>query len=311
LFRDDAPSSFYLVDRRAKTAALLARASGVKPVRPLSGVRPIVIPARDGLELVSYLTLPENTPPKNLPLIIYAHGGPWYRDDWGFDPLVQWLANRGYAVLQVNFRGSTGFGKTFLNAGNHQFGLAMQDDLEDGARWAVAQGIADPGRLAIMGYSGGGYATLRGLTRTPGLYSCGVDIVGPADLGTLFSTFAPWMQATKARWIRRLGDIENDQSLRQQLSPLYEADKIRVPVLIGQGAQDPRVIMAQSDTMAAALRSHNVPVVYIAYPDEGHGFSRPENNLDFFGRTEEFLGSCLHGQVEPWQAVPGATPQVR
>jgi dipeptidyl aminopeptidase/acylaminoacyl peptidase len=310
LLRDDEPNHFFSFDRRRRLVSPLRLPGRPPSPERLANVRPVVIRARDGLALVSYLTLPKGVEGKNLPMVVYPHGGPWYRDDWGFDPVVQLLANRGYAVLQVNFRGSTGFGKSFLNAGNHQFGLAMEDDIEDGARWAIDQGIADPKRVAIMGYSGGGYATLRGLTRTPKLYACGVDIVGPADLGALLSSFAPWMQAVKSRWIRRIGDVEGDSALRQQLSPLYEADKIQVPVLVGAGVQDPRVAIAQSESIVAALRKNRVPVVYVVYPDEGHGFSRPENNIDFFGRVEEFLATYLHGKTEPWQPVPGASAQV-
>jgi len=308
--RDNSPPAFYLVDRRARSIVPLLSKNGSSTDERWVSAKRLVIQARDGLELVSYLTLPRGQT-VNLPLVLYPHGGPWYRDDWGFDPVVQLLADRGYAVLQVNFRGSTGFGKRFLNAGNHQFGLAMQDDIEDAVRWAIDKGTADSKRVAIMGYSAGGYATLRGLTRTPALYACGVDIVGPADLGTLLSSFAPWMKAVKTRWIRRLGDVENDAELRRQLSPLYDADKIQVPLLIGQGEQDPRVSIAQSDAMVAALRSHHVDVKYLVYPDEGHGFSRPENNLDFVGHVEEFLGTCLHGNIEPWRAVSGSSAQVR
>jgi dipeptidyl aminopeptidase/acylaminoacyl peptidase len=243
-------------------------------------------------------------------MVLIPHGGPWIRDDWGYDALVQFLANRGYVVLQVNFRGSAGFGKKFLNAGNHQLGLAMQDDLTDAVKWAVREGIADPKHVAILGISVGGYATLRGLTRTPELYSCGVDVVGPSDLRTSFAAFPPWWKAVKTRWIRRVGDVERDERLNQTLSPLHEADRIKVPLMIAQGATDPRVTIRNSDLMVHNLRKRNRPVTYIVYPDEGHGFMRHANKLDFYGRVEIFLKHCLGGRAQPWQAVAGSTAQV-
>ncbi len=307
----DAPAQFYLLNRSTRTVVPLFASRSSGTTRRMGRMQAVVIPARDGRALPSYLTLPPYSPATALPMVLYVHGGPWYRDDWGFDPVVQLLANRGYAVLQVNFRGSTGFGKTFLNAGNQQFGLGMQDDLEDGVRWAIARGTADPKRVAIMGYSAGGYATLRGLARTPELFACGVDIVGPSDVGMFLASFGPWMQAVKARWIRRIGDFEADPELGRRLSPLYQADMIRAPLLIGQGAHDPRVAMRQSDQMVAALRTQGLPVEYIMYPDEGHGFAREENNLDFFGRVEDFLAQHLHGRAEPWMPVAGSSAQVR
>jgi dipeptidyl aminopeptidase/acylaminoacyl peptidase len=277
----------------------------------MAAYRPVVIPARDGLRLVSYLTLPAGVEARGLPLIVMPHGGPWARDDWGFDPFGQWLANRGYALLQVNFRGSTGFGKTYLNAGNHQFGLGMEDDLIDGVKWAIRQGIADPRRIAIMGASAGGYATLRGVSRFPGQFVCGVDLVGPSDVKLLFTSMPAGWEAVKTRWVRRIGDVEHDEQLNRDLSPLFHVDQIRVPMLIGQGANDPRVNIKNSDLIARALRQRGVPVTYVVYPDEGHGFARPENNLDFFGRVEEFLKKYLGGRAEPWQKVPGSTGEVR
>jgi dipeptidyl aminopeptidase/acylaminoacyl peptidase len=271
----------------------------------------VLIPARDGLKLVGYLTLPAGVEARSLPLILFPHGGPWARDDWGFDPFIQWLANRGYAVLQVNFRGSTGLGKTFLNAGNHQFGLGMEDDMIDGVKWAVNQGLADPQRIAIMGASAGGYATLRGVSRYPDLFRCGVDLVGPSDLKILFTSMPAGWGAVKTRWVRRMGDVEHDEVLNRELSPLYHVDQIRVPLLIGQGANDPRVNIKNSDVIVEALRKKNIAVTYIVYPDEGHGFARPENNLDFFGRAEDFLAQCLGGHAEHWVKVPGSTAEVR
>jgi dipeptidyl aminopeptidase/acylaminoacyl peptidase len=309
--RSDGPLRFYLYDRTSKQAEFLFTPRTEFDQYKLSESKPVLIPTRDGLKLVGYLTLPIGVEPHNLPLLLYPHGGPWARDDWGFDPFTQWLANRGYAVLQVNFRGSTGFGKEFLNAGNHQFGLGMEDDMIDGVKWAIQQGIADPKRVAIMGASAGGYATLRGLSRFPDTFRCGVDLVGPSDLKILFSSMPAGWGAVKTRWIRRIGDVEHDEELNRSLSPVYHAEQIRVPMLIGQGANDPRVNIKNSDVIVAALRKRNIPVTYIVYPDEGHGFARPENNLDFFGRAENFLAQCLGGAAEPWVKVPGSTGEVR
>lgn len=309
--RSDGPLRFYLYDRERKQAQFLFTPQPQFDQYRLTQPKTVLIPARDGLNLVSYLTLPVESEGRNLPLILYPHGGPWSRDDWGFDPFTQWLANRGYAVLQVNFRGSTSFGKAFLNAGNHQFGLGMEDDMIDGVKWAIGQGIADPKRIAIMGASAGGYATLRGVSRYPDLFRCGVDLVGPSDVKILFSSMPAGWGAVKTRWVRRIGDVEHNERLNRELSPLYHVDQIRVPMLIGQGANDPRVNIKNSDLIAEALRKRNVAVTYIVYPDEGHGFARPENNLDFFGRTEDFLEQCLGGRAEHWAKVPGSTAEVR
>jgi dipeptidyl aminopeptidase/acylaminoacyl peptidase len=309
--RSDGPLRFYLYDRVSKQAEFLFTPRPGFEQYKMTQSEAVIIPARDGLRLVGYLTLPAGVEPRNLPLVLFPHGGPWARDDWGFDPLIHWLANRSYAVLQVNFRGSTGFGKSFLNAGNHQFGLGMEDDMIDGVNWVIKQGIADPRRLAIMGASAGGYATLRGVSRYPDLFRCGVDLVGPSDLKILFSSMPAGWGAVKTRWLRRMGDVERDDELDRQLSPLYHVDQIRVPLLIGQGANDPRVNIKNSDVIVGALRKKNISVTYIVYPDEGHGFARPENNLDFFGRAEDFLAQCLGGRAEPWVKVPGSTAEVR
>jgi dipeptidyl aminopeptidase/acylaminoacyl peptidase len=309
--RSDGPVRFYFYDRASKHVEFLFTPRPEFEQYKMTESEPAVIPARDGLKLVGYLTLPAGVEPRNLPIVLYPHGGPWARDDWGFDPFTQWLANRGYAVLQVNFRGSTGFGKTFLNAGNHQFGLGMEDDMIDGVKWVINQGIADPRRVAIMGASAGGYATLRGVSRYPDLFRCGVDLVGPSDLKILFSSMPAGWGAVKTRWVRRMGDVEHDDELNRQLSPLYHVDRIRVPMLIGQGANDPRVNIKNSDVIVEALRQKNISVTYVVYPDEGHGFARPENNLDFFGRVEDFLAKYLNGRAESWVKVPGSTAEVR
>jgi dipeptidyl aminopeptidase/acylaminoacyl peptidase len=321
---DDRPQQFYLYERKTRQAQSLTDSTDLQRY-VMARKKPIELTARDGQRLVSYLTMPVGAMPvstipvdttpagpdaRPLPMVLIPHGGPWSRDDWGYDALVQFLANRGYVVLQVNFRGSAGFGKQFLNAGNHQLGLAMQDDLTDAVRWAVRENIADPKRVAILGVSVGGYATLRGLTRTPELYSCGVDAVGPSDLRTSLAAFPPWWKPVKARWIRRVGDVERDGQLNQSLSPLHEADRIKVPLMIAQGATDPRATIRNADLMVHSLRKRNRPVTYIVYPDEGHGFIRHANKLDFYGRVEVFFKHCLDGRAQPWQAVSGSTAQV-
>lgn len=307
----DGPAQFYVYDRLRKATTSLFHDRPALLDHPLGEVKPIVIAARDGQKLVSYLTLPRNHRSGALPLVVHIHGGPWWRDNWGFDPVSHLLTDRGYAVLQINYRGSTGFGKAFLNAGNHQFGLGMQDDITDAVKWTINNGIADPKRIAVMGYSAGGYATLRALARTPDLYRCGIDIVGPTDVGLSMAADPEWWKIVKTRWRMRVGDAENDAALNRRISPLYEADKIQVPLLIAQGANDARVTIRNSDLLVAALRERGLPTTYVVYPDEGHAFTRPENNLDLFGRMEEFLAKSLGGRFEPWQPVPGSTAQLR
>jgi dipeptidyl aminopeptidase/acylaminoacyl peptidase len=310
-FPDDGPNSFYLYDRSAKKAALLFEDQPKLSGYRLAQTRAFTIKSRDGLPLLCYLTLPPGVPEKNLPLVANPHGGPWWRDRDFFAADAQLLANRGYAVLAVEFRGSIGFGKKFLNAGTHQFGLAMEDDILDGVKWAVSKGIADPKRLAIYGASAGGYATLRAITEHPDMFRCAVDLVGPSDLKLLFSTMPAGWGAVKARWVRRMGDVEHDEALDRKLSPLFHADAIRSPILIGQGANDPRVNIENSNRIVAAARARGVEVTYVVYPDEGHGFARPENNIDFYGRMEEFLAKHLGGRAEPLKKVAGSTGEVR
>jgi dipeptidyl aminopeptidase/acylaminoacyl peptidase len=311
---NDGPQSFWLYDRVRKTKTFLFSDLPELANYKLAKEVPLEIKSRDGLTLVCYLTTPTGLKPKDLPLVVYPHGGPWDRDHWGYwvsDPMAQFLANRGYAVLQVNYRGSTGFGSAFLNASTHEWGLKTQDDISDAVLWMVNKGIADPHRVAIVGASGGGYAALRGVTTTPDLYACAVDIFGPSDLKTLFGSMSTWWHASKARWIQRVGDVERDEALNRRLSPLYDADKVKVPVLIEQGANDPRVSEKNSAMMVAALRARNIPVTYVVYPDEGHGFYRPENNVDSVGRIEVFLQKCLGGRAELIEKLPGSSVEVR
>lgn len=286
----------------------------------LSSMHALEIPARDGLTLVSYLTVPATSDPDNdgvpaspLPMVLWVHGGPWARDVFGFNGTHQWLANRGYAVLSVNFRGSTGFGKAFTNAGDKQWGRTMHDDLLDAVQWAVQRGIADADKVAIGGGSYGGYATLAGLAFTPDVFACGVDIVGPSNLVTLLESIPPYWGPMRAMFDTRMGDLDTEEgrALLAERSPLHQAHRIRKPLLIGQGANDPRVKQAESDQIVQAMQSHGIPVTYVLYPDEGHGFHRPPNRLSFNAVTESFLGRCLGGRVEPiGDAFDGATIEV-
>jgi dipeptidyl aminopeptidase/acylaminoacyl peptidase len=272
-------------------------------------MKPAVIAARDGLRLVSYLTLPVGLEVRKLPLVLVPHGGPWARDTWGFSRTVQLLANRGYAVLQVNFRGSDGFGKKFLNAGNGQWGVgSMQHDLTDAVAWAIRRGIADPKRIAILGISYGGYAALAGLAFTPELFVCGVDMFGPTDINTMMDSLRG---PRRKVFLQRIGEVEADPEFNRKISPLYHAAYIQAPLLIGQGQNDPRVRLEQSDQMVRALREAKRSVKYVVYTDEGHTFQRPENNLDFWGQVEEFLAMHLGGRAEPYRKIPGSSGEIR
>jgi dipeptidyl aminopeptidase/acylaminoacyl peptidase len=309
---DDGPVTFWLWDRDRRRGTRLFTTRPELARWRFARQEGLRIRARDGLQIPCYLTTPPGVPAKRLPLVLMVHGGPWFRDEWGFDPMVQVLANRGYAVLQVNFRGSTGFGKAFLNASNGQMGRGgMQHDLTDAAAWAVREGLADPERVAILGGSYGGYATLAGLAFTPELYACGVDIVGPSNLESLIESFPPYWAPRRARWLRRIGDVVTDDSLNRAISPLFHADAIRAPLLIAHGANDPRVKLAESEQMVSALRGRGREVAFVVYPDEGHGIGRTENGLDLVGRIEEFLARNLGGRAEPWAPVPGCRAEVR
>ena len=293
---DNGPTAYYSYDRATKHGRFLFVSRPALQNYQLASMQPITFTASDGLPIRGYLTLPVGVPPKNLPMVLYVHGGPWGRDIWGYSGSVQWLANRGYAVLQVNFRGSTGYGKAFLNAGNRQWAGTMHQDLIDAKNWAVAQGYADPAKVAIMGGSYGGYAVLAGVTFSPDAFAAGVDIVGPSNLNTLLQSIPPYWSTVRATFALRMGDTVD--FLNSQ-SPLFKADRIKVPLLIGQGANDPRVNERESDQIVAAMRKNNEPVEYVVFPDEGHGFARPENTRRFNAAVEAFLGKYLGGRVEP------------
>ena len=293
---DDAPVTNYLYDRPSRKATLLFTDRPALEKYKLSSMKPIDFTARDGMKIYGYLTTPAGMDAKNLPMVLFVHGGPWARDEWGYSRYAQWLANRGYAVLQVNFRGSTGYGKQYVNAGDRQWAGTMHTDLLDGKDWAVKQGVADANKVCIMGGSYGGYATLAGVTFSPDAFACGVDIVGPSNLNTLLKTIPPYWSTLLSTFHKRMGDSE--EFLNTQ-SPLFKANQIKVPLLIGQGANDPRVNKKESDQIVAAMRKNDKDVVYYVFPDEGHGFARPTNNMAFIAAAENFLAKYLGGRAEP------------
>ncbi|WP_428264095.1 alpha/beta fold hydrolase [Haliangium sp.] len=296
------PGSAYLYRRDSGDAELLYRSRPELPSEHLATMEPVRYQARDGLEIPAYLTLPKGMAAKGLPTVIFPHGGPWARDTWGYDPFAQFLANRGYAVLQPNFRASTGYGKRFLNAGNHEWGTgAMQHDLTDGVRWLIDRGIADPARVCIFGGSYGGYATLAGVAFTPDLYKCGIPYVAPSNLITLMESFPPyWRPFLEGTFYGRVGDPA-DPAEREDLlarSPLQFVDRIRVPLLVVHGANDPRVKQSESDQIVVALREKGHAVEYIVAPDEGHGFRGPENRMALAVAAERFLAKHLGGRAQ-------------
>lgn len=305
---DNGPLRYYRYHRDRHQAEFLFSDRWALEGLPLARMHPVIIESRDGLKLVSYYTLPlssdsdgDGRPDHPLPMVLYVHGGPWGRDIWGYNAIHQWLANRGYAVLSVNFRASTGFGKAFINAGDREWAGKMHDDLIDAVRWAIREGIADPDRVAIMSGSYGGYATLVGLTFTPEAFACGVDIVGPSNLVTLLETMPPYWKPQVELFTTRVGDFrtEEGRAFLASRSPLTYGDRIKRPLLIGQGANDPRVKRAESDQIVGAMQQKNIPVTYVLYSDEGHGFARPENRMSFNAVAEAFLAQCLGGRYEP------------
>jgi dipeptidyl aminopeptidase/acylaminoacyl peptidase len=302
---DDGPVYYHTYYRASGVVEPLFSTQSELEHQPLAAMEPVSFSAQDGLQIHGYLTLPVGLPPERLPTVVLVHGGPWARDTWGYQPSVQWLANRGYAVLQVNFRGSTGYGKAFLHAGDREWGAKMHQDLLDGVEWLAARGIADPARIAIMGGSYGGYAVLAGLTFTPEVFACGVDIVGPSNLLTLMETIPPYWKPLISIFHHRVGHPETEREFLESRSPLFFADRIIRPLLIAQGANDPRVKQAESDQIVRAMRSAGVPVQYLLYTDEGHGFARPENRLHFYARAEEFLAGHLGGRFQPSGEIDG------
>ncbi len=295
---DNGPVPYYAYERKSQTASFLFDNQPELSNYTLSTMEPVTFTSRDGLSVHGYLTLPVGTNNTNLPLVLNVHGGPWARDAWGYNPEAQWFANRGYACLQVNYRGSTGYGKDFLNAGNKEWGRKMQDDLVDGVHWAIEQGIADAKKVAIYGGSYGGYAALAGATFTPDLFCCAVDIVGPSNLITLIKTIPPYWAPLVQVFLQRVGNPDTEEEFLKSRSPLFQVDRIKIPMLIAQGANDPRVKQAESEQIVEAMQNKSIDYEYMLFPDEGHGFAKPENRLKFYAVAERFLAKHLGGRYE-------------
>ena len=304
--RSDGPTEYVVYDQvKKQTTPLFVTKPDLLNYKfaPMEDIRVI---ARDGLELVGYLTRADTQ--KKTPLILFVHGGPWARDFWGFNQQAQWFANRGYATLQMNYRGSTGYGKSFLHKGDGEWGVGdMQHDLTDSVKWAIDEGIADPDNICIFGGSYGGYACLAGLAFTPDVYKCGVDIVGPSNIKTLLDSIPPYWGPLRNDMLKKIGNVDDDEEFNKKISPLFHVDKIKAPLLIGQGANDPRVKQAEADQIAFSMKEKGIPVEYVLYPDEGHGFARPDNRIDFNGHMEVFLAKHLGGRIEPFEKSPGST----
>ncbi len=299
-FSDVDPGTVWLFDRKTKNLSTLYTVREKLPRASLSPMKPIRYRSSDGLEIPAYLTLPKGSAEKNLPLLVIPHGGPWARDAWGYNSYAQFFANRGYAVLQPNFRGSTGYGKKFIDASNLQWGDKMQDDITWGVKYLIGQGIADPKRVGIMGGSYGGYATLAGVAFTPDLYAAAIAIVAPSNLKTLVESFPPYWESGLTTWRKRMGDPSTPEGAAQirRQSPLFSADKIKTPLMVVQGAKDPRVNKREADQIVAALRDRNYPVQYLLADDEGHGFARPVNNMAMIAASEKFLAKYLGGRYQ-------------
>ena len=304
---DTEPGETLLFERKTRKLTPQYKIWEKLPREELTEMKPVTYKSSDGLEIPAYLTLPKGVPGKNLPALMIPHGGPWARDLWGYNPLAQFFANRGYAVLMPNFRGSTGYGKKFLDAGNDQWGRKMQDDITWGVKYLVAEGIADPKRVGILGGSYGGYATLAGVAFTPDVYSGAVDIVGPSNLITLLESIPPYWEPIRILFYKRMGDPNTPEGKKMltEESPLFSAEKIKTPLLVAQGANDPRVNRREAEQIVMALRDRGFPVEYLLAPDEGHGFARPVNDMALFMESEKFLSQHLGGRFQE-----GGTPEV-
>ncbi|MGH8005253.1 MAG: alpha/beta hydrolase family protein, partial [Limisphaerales bacterium] len=290
---DRTPGGYYLYERKGEKLAKLADLNPRLKEEELAEMKPVTYQSRDGLTIHGYLTLPKGKEAKNLPLVVHPHGGPWERTVWGFNPEVQFLANRGYAVFQMNFRGSTGYGRKFWEISFKQWGRSMQDDVSDGVLWLIKQGIADSKRVAIYGSSYGGYSTLAGLAFSPELYACGVDYVGISNLFTILKTIPPYWKPYLEMLHEMLGHPEKDSALMAAASPVFHADNIQAPLLVAQGARDPRVNINESNQIVAALKSRGIDVTYLVKENEGHGFENEENRFDFYEAMEKFLAEHL------------------
>lgn len=300
VFSDTDPGKVYLFDRKKNTLTFQYNPRPTLPTDYLSPMETITYKSSDGLEIPAYITYPKGKERKNLPLLVVPHGGPWARDNWGYNSSAQFWANRGYIVLRPNFRGSTGFGKAFLDAGNGQWGEKMQDDITWGVKYLIDQGIADPKNVGITGGSYGGYATLAGVTFTPELYKAAVAVVAPSNLNTLLATIPPYWEAGRRQLYARMADPTTEEGKKQLVkqSPLSHVDKIKTPLMIVQGANDPRVKKAEADQIVVAMREKGIPVEYICAPDEGHGFARPVNNMAYLAASEKFMAKHLGGRFQ-------------
>ena len=298
-YSDKTRGAYYFFDINTKELKKLVELSPWLNAENMAEMKHIRYQSRDGLTINGYLTLPKGVEAKNLPAVINPHGGPWYRDRWGFNPEVQFLANRGYAVLQMNFRGSSGYGRRFRELGYKQWGRSMQDDITDGVRWLIQEGIADSAKIGIYGSSYGGYAVLAGLTKTPELYACGIDYVGISNLFTFMQSIPPYWEPMRQMLYEMIGHPEKDKELLKAVSPVFHADKITAPLFIAQGANDNRVKKNESDQMAAALKQRGIDVEYTVKEDEGHGFQNEENRFEFYNAVEKFLGVHLGGRISP------------
>jgi len=296
--KDNGPVPFYAFDRKRQKGIFLFDHQPDLNNYALAPMEPISFTSRDGLTIHGYITYPAGKNRTNLSMVLNVHGGPWGRDGWGYHPEAQWLANRGYACLQVNFRGSTGYGKEFLNAGNKEWGGKMHDDLVDAVNWAVEEGITDPKKVAIFGWSYGGYAALVGATFTPNLFCCAVDGVGISNLITWIKTVPPYWTTLLAMLHKRVGNPDTEEEFLKSRSPLFRVDEIRIPILIAQGANDPRVKQAESEQIIEAMKKKGLEYEYMLFPDEGHGFAKPENRLRFYAAAEKFLAKHLGGRYE-------------
>jgi len=300
--KDNGPVSYYAFNRKTQKGVFLFDHMPDLKKYSLAPMEPISFTSRDGLIIHGYITFPPGKDRAHLPLVLNVHGGPWYRDTWGYRPEVQWLANRGYVCLQVNFRGSFGYGKKFLNAGNKEWGGKMHDDLVDAVNWAIDNGIADPKRVAIFGWSYGGYAALVGATFTPDLFCCAVDGVGISNLVSWIQTIPSYWSALLAIFHKRIGNPDTEEEFLKSRSPLFKVDEIKIPILIAQGANDPRVKQAEAEQIVEAMEKKGIEYQYLLFPDEGHGFTKPENRLKFYATAERFLSKYLGGRYETLNA---------